>query len=197
MSTQVERALKRALSGKLAKDPPKPKGLTQRGPEDLAVGSVVFVSDTPEGLPDYLFEGGAVSDDERYIYWALLKELGQPIQGGEEVWRYQQPPLGGRHLSGGLVADFVVDPNRVSRPRPLAIRVVSYRFHLAAGSVVEAYDREQVDVLYEYGYEVIDVYSQDFLSDPTGNAAREVTRDALAGIQRPNPDALGIVFDPA
>jgi hypothetical protein len=196
VATQVERALKKALAGKLAKTPPPPKGLTQRGPAVLAIGSPELVGDTPENLPDELFVTGTTSLTEKMVYFGILKEYGPPEQGGVIRWDFQKSLLGGRHLSGGLVADFIIDPYGLERPTPLLLRVQSFEFHMAKGELINAYDFEQIDTLFDFGYDVIDLFDVYFIFDETGQAARENVRDALNGIQRPNPSATGLVFDP-
>lgn len=195
MVTQAERALKKALAGELVKPPPRPKGFASRGPAVLGIGRAELVSDVPANLPDELFLGGTVSLTEKMVYWALLKELGPPEVDGVVRWDFQKSLLGGRQVFGGLVADFIVDPHGLERPSPLLLRVQTFQYHLHGGELLKAYDFEQADNVTEVGYDVIDLWEQEFIFDETGRAVREVVRDALNGIQHPNPDATGLVAD--
>jgi hypothetical protein len=89
-----------------------------------------------------------------------------PYFGGAD-WNYQEAVLGTytRQL-GSAVLDFVV-----FRPyERIGIRIVTSRFHEAAGAKQQGYDALQVVTLGRQ-FRVVDVYESDLISDPTGQAA--------------------------
>lgn len=115
------------------------------------------------------------SRSEWFIFWALLKLLGQP---GEGSWGYQISSNNSQSI-----IDFVIWDRK---PR-IAIRVQSERFHIATHQDKHTYDRLQKEMLERSGYKVIDVYEEHFIRDESGFAAIMVTKDALRGHQRPSP----------
>ena len=137
--------------------------------------------DAPAG-----FVGGTTSLSEWYIYWALLQILGP--EG--DSWAYQESFLGGRHMPGGAVVDFIVYQGNVE----LGLRIQTFYYHLAAGSFKQSTDFEQRIALTGGGLLIIDVYEQDFINDNTGKAVLHVVREALAGIEHYNPRAQGTVY---
>lgn len=132
------------------------------------------------------FVGATTSKSEWIIYWALAKVLGDPPDprrppyfGGRD-WGYQIAALGAftRQL-GSAVIDFVV-----FRPEEqIGIRIQTSRFHDAAGPTQQGYDALQVVALGRR-YRVIDIFEQDFIDDPTGQAAVVVVKEALGLTQR-------------
>lgn len=129
------------------------------------------------------FAGGAVSKTECYVYWALEQILGDE---GEQ-WSYQESQLGGRQMPGGAVVDFIY----WSEP-PVAMRIQSFYFHQAVSPFIKIKDAEQRIALETAGYNVIELWEQDFIFDQTGQAVKAVVRDALSGTERPNPLATGL-----
>lgn len=141
------------------------------------------------GDPPPGFVGGTNSKTEWWIYWALTKILGKEGVG----WSYQASYAGGRHSPGGAVIDFVV----YMPMQDILMRIQTWRFHIGAGSEKITYDHEQ-KIAYSSAINddvVIDVYEQDFIDDETGKKVIEVVKDALAGIEWPNPIQRGIEGD--
>lgn len=132
------------------------------------------------------FVGGTTSLSEWYIYWALFKLLGPE---GDQ-WAYQESFLGGRHLPGGAVVDFVI----YQADLEIGVRIQTFYFHMAAGSWKQASDIEQRIALGKlYDMQIVDVYEQDYINDESGQAALKVMREVLAGIEHFNPLATGLV----
>jgi hypothetical protein len=125
------------------------------------------------------------SIDELYPYWALTK-----ILGPEGInWFYQKSEMGGRHLPGGSVLDFSIEDRY---PR-IALRVQTERFHVGVGSQKHAYDYEQMLFLSQMGFEVRDIFSHQYLSDPTGQRCLKLVYAVLNGLSQPNPAQVGSV----
>lgn len=131
------------------------------------------------------FLGGTVSMTECMFYWAMEKMLGP--EGRE--WDYQGSKLGGRHMPGGAVVDFVYYG---FGEQQVAIRIQTYYFHQGVDPNKKAEDREQRIALEDAGYIVIDVWEQEFIHDETGQAVLKVAHDAINGIQHENPMASGL-----
>jgi hypothetical protein len=161
-----------------------PRAVIPRGPDILGIGRVIYVGGPGEAPPGFV--GGTTSLTEWFVYWALDKLLGP--EGID--WDYQSGFLGGRHVPGGAVVDFVVYQPVYN----IGIRVQTFYFHLAANSYKQFYDFEQKLNLEQNGLRVIDVYEQDFIYDRTGQAVLQVVRDAIAGRERSNPLATGFII---
>lgn len=144
-------------------------------------GPEAFVAAHPE-----LFGGATVSAAEGFVYWALLQLLGKPEVAG---WTYQGKLAGGRHLPGGQMPDFEV----WSQTPALIMRVQGERFHLQAGPRKIALDEEDARAMQQMGFRVIDLFPTQYVNDRTGQAVILIVRDALKGIQRPNPASSGVV----
>jgi len=171
------------------------RGFTYQGFEELGLRSGPDQVGEGPGEPPYGFVGGTTSRSEWFLFWAFQKILGPPGQGPREyTWEYQQSFQGGRHIPGGSVVDFVVYTPLYT----VLCRLVSYYYHHAAGSEKQASDFEQRVRLGESSDNslvVIDVYEEDFIHDETGEAAIEVAKLAIAGVEMPNPIATGSVMD--
>ena len=167
----------------------KPKKLLKAilpiGPRYLAQDYVHPQQIGGPGQPPAGFIGGTNSVSEWYIYWALTKILGPEGEG----WTYQSSYLGGRRIRGGAVVDFVVFTPRYN----IGLRVQTFYFHLAAGSIKQSSDLEQRIALESYGLRIVDIYEQDFIGDPTGQSAIRVVLNALNGNESANPRTYGIL----
>jgi hypothetical protein len=169
--------------------PPPRRGLTSQGFRELALNRPPAEVNGPAPWCDEhaaQFAGGTVSRTECYVYWALIQLLGPEGSG----WGYQQSYLGGRHIPGGAVVDFVV----YNGNQTIGIRVQTFYFHFAPGSFKQESDYDQYLALSSPDFLVIDVFEQDFINDPTGQAVLRITHDAINGVQRPNPLASGMVM---
>jgi hypothetical protein len=129
-------------------------------------------------------------------YWASmtildpLRDPRQPPFFGGLNWDYQKQTLdqiAGQHskaLSTNI--DFFY---RLSWPG-LAVRIQTYRYHLATTSIKQAYDQAQE--LRELGsFDEIDVYEQEFLGDETGQAAIIRLKQVLGLINTADPLMAG------
>lgn len=155
---------------------PKDKGF--RGP----------VADPPKG-----FVGAHTSESEWMVYWGLAKVLGVPQEpreppwlGYPPIWYYQSEFAGGRKMAGGAVVDFVVAGGAQGRDQDIGFRLQTERFHIYADSDTHASDQAQLWNL-SSSMRIVDLYDQDFLQDPTGQAVIILIKDALAGRIEPNP----------
>lgn len=151
----------------------------------------------PVSAPPAGFVGATTSVTEWMIYWAIAKVLGEPADprqppfiGYPPLWYYQSEQFGGRRMAGGAVVDFVVSGGRGGRGRDIGFRLQTERFHLYASAEVHFKDQAQLWQL-SASMQVIDIYDQDFLNDPSGQAAIVAVKDALAGRTEPNPISDG------
>jgi hypothetical protein len=140
------------------------------------------------------FVTATTSESEWWWYWASFHALKinsdprkPPFVGSPDGrFRFQKMWDGGRRMPGGSVIDFVYFMNG----QTIAVRLQSWRFHIAAGSDVEAYDESQLRRLSEY-HRVHDTYEQNWLGDPTDQAVVIACKNALAGIKEQNPLTSG------
>lgn len=141
------------------------------------------------------FPGGA-SRDEWLVYWALFKVLRlpgdprrPPYAGGSKgnvTFNYQEPKGGGRLVRGGQVVDF-----EVTMPgRTIAIRLMTSRFHAEAKREQQVRDIRGKIELAKY-QRVCDLWSQNFLDDPTGEAVCTNVADCIRGKENPDPFSYG------
>ncbi len=178
---------RRTKPAKRAKAPlPSHKPVSPAGPKWLTQAAATTVAGGP-GDPPPGFLRGINSRDEWWFYWALARVTGQPkdprkppFQGAPDgSWTYQGM-IGGGYQLGGANPDFEVPAQRI------VIRIQTPRYHIQAGAEKVASDREQKVVLTGQGYTVIDVFSTQYLNDPSGQAACRLARDALQGKQAPD-----------
>lgn len=165
------------------------RSLAPWGFRELGLGFAPIREGEGPGEPPEGFVGGTTSKTEWYVYWACLILLGP--EG--VVWTYQESFAGGRHIPGGAVADFVI----YMPMQTIIVRVQTWQFHFAQGAEKIQTDVEQKIMLHSiWGEEIaIDVYEQHFIHDDTGRAVLEVMKDAIAGIEWPNPFEVGIAGD--
>ena len=145
------------------------------------------------GLPPPNFISATNSIDEWVWYWASKRALDpnddprRPPFFGGLLWDYQSPELGGfTRALGSAVVDFLY---KLSHPF-IAVRIQTYRFHLATPSEKQAYDAIQ-DAHLSQSFEVVDVYSQDYIGDPSGEAAVILVKETLGLGRRQNPLSAG------
>ena len=131
------------------------------------------------------------SRSEWIIYWALAKALGvpkdprqPPYEGWPGVWFYQSPFEGGR-VPGGQVVDFVVFAPATGGG-DIAIRITTERYHIMTDAAKQATDRILL-IRLAGRFRVVDIYEQDFVGDPSGQAAVIEVKRALFGGQTSNP----------
>lgn len=148
-------------------------------------------NDPPPG-----FVGAHTSLTEWHVYLAMSKVLGVPMDARQQpwigyppIWFYQSEQMGGRRQAGGAVVDVVVAAGQKSTDQ-IGFRIVTERFHIYADSDTHFHDQRQLETLSSY-MRVVDIYDQDFLPDPTGQACIILIKDALAGRYEPNPITSG------
>lgn len=141
------------------------------------------------GEPPEGFVTAHTSKTEWYVYWAIAKVLNDPVDPrrppfvGGERWAYQKAEEGGR-VKGGQVLDFVV----FNGAHSIGIRVETERYHIFTTAANHAHDfylkthSKAADV-------IVNVYDQDFMGDPSGQAACAVVARALKGEEGPSPMA--------
>lgn len=178
---------------------PKVKLPTLRKPAALPTGPRMFrplpLDEQPirpgPGEPPPGFVNARTSRTEWFIYWGLATIFKNPVDprqppffGGWPDWTFQQA------LDDvGAVLDFIIN-NPGNGMNTVALRVVTEYWHLYTSNQKQASDEMQKDALSAY-YTVIDVYDQDFINDPTGQATIVTLKNVLGMIERPNPLYLG------
>ena len=159
---------------KSAHNVPK-QGRLGYGPEELGGRLTVIPLGSAEEFVQgnsALFSRPSTSREEGYFYWGCLHEIGPVGQG----WAYQRQVRNAGARVGQATIDFVIE----SRPRDLAVRIVTPYFHLEADPEQTVADAEQLIILEDDGYEVVDVFSQMYMDDPSGRAARRAVRMVIA-----------------
>lgn len=146
-----------------------PEELGLRDEPQLSYGPAAFTAAHPE-----LFRTGTTSADEGWFYWALLQPDVRGPEGQEGGWQYQKRV--GQAKVGGAQVDFVI---YVPAARPIACRIVTPYFHEEFGPEKEASDREQVGMLTDAGYDVVDAFSRLYMHDPTGLAVKNTAKRVI------------------
>jgi hypothetical protein len=162
------------------------QGVRSFGPEELGLSTTPRLIGGP-GEPPAGWVGGTTSVSEWYLYWAFEKILGP--EGAD--WQYQSSWLGGRQMRGGAVVDYVV---RQKSGRRVGVRLQTYRFHFNVDAAEQASDVEQALALSELDFIVIDVFEDQVINDPTGQAAIMAVLEIINERQRPNPLSTGSVI---
>lgn len=136
------------------------------------------------------FVTGATSGSEWFIYWALATVYDDPQDprkppfwgAASGKWVYQKAALGTytRQL-GSAVVDFVV----YTPHDRIGLRIQTSYFHASTGAFAQGLDMLQRVALADV-MTVEDLYDQDFITDPTGEAAVIIVKSALGLIERPN-----------
>lgn len=173
--------------------PPRLKRIPReiRGPSELKLWVEPERNVGPGEAPPG-FVQATTSRSEWIAYWAMAKVMQSPADPrkppyhGGAGWGYQVALDGGRSKKGGSVADFIVWlPSET-----IGIRLVTERFHVAAGPKKSALDRAQAMRLEKY-ISVRDLYEQDIIADRTGEAACRKIVELLGGRERLNPALAG------
>jgi hypothetical protein len=185
--------LNKLFTGGLAelKPPREPRGIAPSGSRVLGLHRTIQVIGAGPGEAPAGFVGGTTSLSEWYIYWALMQVRGP--EGDEGRWAYQESFLGGRHIVGGAVVDFILYEDDYY----IGLRIQTYYFHLASpeGSVKQSADLEQ-KVRLQDGTDIliVDIYEQNFIHDNTGRAAIEQVIKAMQLVEEYNPRTTGDVY---
>lgn len=162
--------------------------VTSRGPRWLPSARSTVHTGGP-GLPPAGFISATNSVDEWVWYWASMRALdplrdpSEPPFFGGLFWNYQSAELGGfSRALGSAVVDFIY---MLSHPF-IVVRIQTYRFHLATDAQKQGYDVIQ-DVKLSGKFEVVDVYSQDYIGDETGETAVVMVKETLGLVRHQNP----------
>jgi len=181
------------------RNPVRPKRLASlptfpRGPKFLDFASLPKVGGYGEPPPGFISPSN--SQAEWPPFWGLGKIFGVPKNprrgpfiGFPGIWEYQVPFQGGA-TPGGTHIDFVVYPHELTRGRPIALRIVTERFHLNVDPRKRAKDMVQEAAL-STSYVVVDIYEQNFLFDRSGQTIIKLLKHVLAGGRAPDPFAGG------
>lgn len=143
------------------------------------------------GDPPPGFIMGHNSKTEWLVYWALAKIFDdpkhprQPPFAGGQQWGYQTSEDAGR-VPGGQVLDFVV----LSGLKKIGIRVDTEHFHIFTSAATQEKDFYLRTHLRSVD-QVVSIYDQDFIGDPTGKAVIAVVAKAIKGDMMPNPIKFG------
>jgi hypothetical protein len=143
----------------------------------------------PPGDPPPGFVTPKTSATEWPPYWGLAQITGYPkpeyvrnfpFNGGPPVWEYQGFAEAGSEKQTNV--DFIVwgYPGAT----PVAIRILTEFFHNFASNDTQIYDITQRDRL-QNGFEVVDIYDQDYMRDTTGRAIIVLLKGAMGLIERP------------
>lgn len=131
---------------------------------------------------------------EWFVYFALSRVLGYPKDprrppyvGWPGLWGFQANFEGGRHRRGGQVLDFLVEPGSYSRQSGgIAIRIQTEYYHVYTDGRTHALENILESRLARH-YEVRDLWDQEFVRDPTGEAAVLAVKQVLSGQRQANP----------
>lgn len=152
----------------------------------------------PPGQPPPGFVTPKTSATEWPVYWGLARITGYPkpeeirsfpFVGGPPLWTYQAFADAGNERATNV--DFMVYGG-FAKAKPIAIRVQTEFFHNYAPITKQFYDRIQRSNL-QSGHEVVDIYDQDYMRDPTGAAVIVLLKEAMGIIERPNVITSGRV----
>lgn len=150
------------------------------------------VSGPGENPPNFV--SGKNSISEWPPYWALARIFKNPIDprigpfiGGPPDWAYQSQQNTLFGVSGSTNVDFVV----FQPPTIIGIRLQSERYHLFTSSEKQAYDEQQKAALENDGITVFDLYEDEYLHDPSGQAVIIAMKRAIGRISSLNPLTSG------
>ena len=133
-----------------------PEHLGLRQEETPLYGPQAFTEANPG-----LFNTGATSAPEGWFYWGCVEELGP--HGPESGWQYQRKVRPGRgqdrRRHGGLRV--------LHSPRDIACRILTPWFH-RLNPEQEGDDAQQLAMLEDQGYDVVDAPSELYMGDPSG-----------------------------
>lgn len=166
------------------------------GPRSLQLGKRPTKAETSIWtVPPAGFLTAHNSVDEWMVYLAIsmhLKDPANPFQApfnGGTIWRYQkaEAPTTNENaigrVPGGSVSDFAIQhPDG----RFLILRLQTEFFHVYVGPVEQEKDRT-IETNLRGVTDVIDIYSQDFIHDNTGDTIMRITALALQGIEWHSP----------
>lgn len=167
--------------------PRRRRSLRSYGPLELGLRETVVTEGGPEAFVKNnpgLFATSSTSRHEGYAYWALLHIIGDEGVPGKNglVWEYQSKVTASETRVS--VVDFIIQG---AMKLDLGIRIVTPFFHTEAGAETRAFDEEQRWRLLDQDIFVVDVFSLNYINDPTGQAAIVTMNRAIAAEQDYSP----------
>lgn len=167
-----------------------------RGPKLYHLPKHLQVGTTGPGEPPPGFVTATTSRIEWHYYWGLYKVMA-PTQDPRDprygftgipgVFGYQTAYAGGRNRSGGgAIIDFTIEPHELTNGMPIAFRIQTERYHLFTSDIKQAYEQLYRSRMSQH-YRVVDLYEQNVLFDPTGQAVVIAVKNGLRGVTEPNP----------
>lgn len=181
--------------------PPQPP-IRPRGPRELTVREPIPLSGPglpPDGFGAEGVGGGPKGTlDEWFVYWAswkVMKTPGDPRQppfAGGPDWAYQVPVLIRNQLipreSGSDILDFVYYLGGAK----IGVRVQSELHVFAPFGRSSQVARDIFSKSHLEGYDaILDVFSQHFIDDASGQKVCKVVRDAINLREWPSPILYG------
>lgn len=161
-----------------------------RGPKALDFSGAPKVGGPGEPPPGFISPSN--SRAEWMIYWAMAKVIGTPNDprkppfiGAHGLWEYQRA-YGQYATPGSTTIDFVVFPQRATRGRGIALRIVTERYHELVDPRKRAKDIIQKRLL-STSYETKDLHEVHFITDESGQSAVRLVKFVLAGGTSPDP----------
>lgn len=142
------------------------------------------------GEPPAGFLNGQNSVTEWIAYWALARIFQNPkgddvrsgpFIGGWPDWSYQVK-FSANTTSGRTAVDFVINQGATT----IGIRIQTERYHIFTSSRIQAYDSLQRFNL-EKGMEIVDIYDNELLGDPSGQKAIIAMKRAIGRLENINP----------
>lgn len=163
--------------------PRRPRGIVSYGPSELRLRENMDVSGGPQTFVrnnPQLFATSSTSAHEGWFYWGCLKVIGPEYEYGKNglLWRYQSKVRGAAGGPGGSIVDFLIE-NLGRGVDDLGVRIVTPFFHTGSGALNRGSDFEQIYTLLDAGVFVVDVYSVNYMSDPTGRAVIKAVEGVL------------------
>lgn len=163
-----------------------------KGPRYLDFSNAPKIGGPGEPPPGFITPSN--SKIEWLVYWGLAKVFGlpkdprrKPYIGSHGLWEYQRP-YGNHGAPGSTTIDFVIWPNTLTRGRPIALRIITERYHLFVDPRKRAKDTVQ-ELNLARRYEIKDVFEQYIIHDKTGQATVKHLKFLLAGGSAPDPFA--------
>jgi hypothetical protein len=167
-----------------------------RGPKLYSVPKSLQKGTNGPNEPPPGFVTATTSRVEWWVYFALFKVLApnrDPRDGRNGfigipgIFGYQTAFEGGRNRTGGgQIIDFTIEPHELTTGQPVALRLQTERFHVFTDDIKQG--REQLlRSRLSRSYVVRDLYEQNFLFDPSGQAVVIAVKNALRGMTEPNP----------
>jgi hypothetical protein len=145
------------------------------------------------------FLSAQTTETEWYVYWAFSKLFHDPkdprlppYTGARDgSWQYQKFVEGPSDSVIGNLRN--VDFIAVFGTQLIGFRIQTARFHVMASSVIQAKDfylKTHITGVTR----LVDIYEQDFIGDPSGEAVCTTLANALRGFESAGPNRMGTAY---